>query len=126
MPSHQACQAWAHPSQETSMHAGSARPRARRIAVGFPNIRASATLVGVAAVSTLLAATAAHARITRIQSTSTQSPAFGGYAWPEVGQYEKIAGVAFGEVDPKDPKNAVITDIALAPKNARGKVEYSF
>ena len=34
-------------------------------------------------------------------------------------------GRAFGEVDPNDPRNALIVDIALAPRNARGRVEYS-
>ena len=68
----------------------------------------------------------AQARITRLEVTQTESPTFGGYAWPDVGAYEKIVGVAHGEVNPKDPKNAVITDIQLAPKNARGNVEYSF
>ena len=28
-------------------------------------------------------------------------------------------------LDPKDPHNAIITDIGLAPKNAKGMVEYS-
>ena len=42
-----------------------------------------------------------------------------------VGQYEKIRGIAYGEVDPSDPRNAVITDIELAPVNAQGMVEYS-
>ena len=41
-----------------------------------------------------------------------------------VGAYEKISGSISGEVDPKDPKNAVIQDLALAPVNARGMVEY--
>jgi hypothetical protein len=68
----------------------------------------------------------AEARITRIQITTTQSPTFGGYSWPGVGQYEKIVGKAFGEVDPNDPKNAVIVDIGLAPRNANGNVEYAF
>ena len=68
----------------------------------------------------------AGAHITRIQITAKESPTFGGYSWPGVGQYEKIVGKAFGEVDPTDPKNAVIVDIALAPRNARGNVEYSF
>ena len=68
----------------------------------------------------------AQSRITRIQVTAQQAPTFGGYSWPGVGRYEKIAGVAFGEVDPADPKNALIVDIGLAPKNARGMVEYSF
>src|SRR5262249_44768566 len=32
---------------------------------------------------------------------------------------------AYGEVDPKDKRNAVIVDINNAPKNARGMVEYN-
>jgi hypothetical protein len=42
-----------------------------------------------------------------------------------VGQYEKLRGTAYGELDPSDPRNAVITDIELAPVNDRGMVEYS-
>lgn len=38
--------------------------------------------------------------------------------------YEKLRGRLFGEVDPLDPHNAIIQDIALAPRNERGKVEY--
>jgi hypothetical protein len=68
----------------------------------------------------------AQAHIRKIQITARQSPAFGGYSWPGVGQYEKILGKAFGELDPKDPKNAVIVDLQLGPRNARGNVEYSF
>ena len=72
------------------------------------------------------AAVPAHARVKKVQISTKESPTFGGYAWPGVGQYEKIVGKAFGELDPKDPKNAVIVDLQLAPKNANGKVEYSF
>src|SRR5215813_14227983 len=68
----------------------------------------------------------ARASIRKIQITAKHSPTFGGYSWPGVGQYEKIVGKAFGELDPRDPKNAVIVDLQLAPKNSRGKVEYSF
>jgi alpha/beta hydrolase family protein len=78
------------------------------------------------AAGAMLAAPAADARITKITITSTESPTFGGFSWPGVGQYEKIVGKAFGEVDPGDAKNAVIVDIGLAPRNARGNVEYSF
>jgi hypothetical protein len=74
----------------------------------------------------MLLALPAHAKVKKIQITSKQSPAFGGYSWPGVGQYEKIAGKAFGELDPKDPKNKIIVDLQLAPRNAAGKVEYSF
>ena len=92
------------------------------------SLRARIGLAALAfvAAGTLLGALPAQARITKVQVTATESPTFGGYSWPGVGQYEKIAGKAFGEVDPADPKNAFIVDISLAPKNARGKVEYSF
>src|ERR1700681_683521 len=72
------------------------------------------------------AAVPAHAGVKKVQITAKESPTFGRYSWTGVGQYEKIVGKAFGELDPKDPKNAVIVDLQLAPKNAAGKVEYSF
>ena len=70
----------------------------------------------------------AQARITRIEidPALSQSPTFGGYSWPGVGQYEKIVGKAHGEVNPHDRQNRGIVDIELAPRNARGNVEYSF
>jgi hypothetical protein len=68
----------------------------------------------------------ADAHITKIQIISKESPTFGGYSWPGVGQYEKVVGKAFGEIDPNDPKNSVIVDLKLGPRNGRGKVEYSF
>jgi hypothetical protein len=73
----------------------------------------------------LLAAPLSEARITRLVIES-QDLAFGGYAWPGVGQYERLIGTAYGEVDPHDRQNRVIVDIELAPRNARGNVEYSF
>ena len=74
----------------------------------------------------VLGATPTEAHITRIQITAMESPTFGGYSWPGVGQFEKIVGKAFGEVDPTDPKNAVLVAIALAPRNIRGNVDYLF
>src|SRR5215467_13019661 len=74
----------------------------------------------------VLAVAPAEAHIRKIQITGKEAPTFGGYSWPGVGQYEKIVGKAFGELDPSDPKNAVIVDLQLAPKNSRGKVEYAF
>jgi len=67
----------------------------------------------------------ASARITRIEIVSVQSPTFGGVSFGAVGTYEKILARAYGELDPANPRNALITDIALAPRNAAGKVEYS-
>ena len=60
-----------------------------------------------------------------IDPSRSQSPTFGGLSFGSVGQYEKLRGTAFGELDPSDPRNAVITDLQLAPLNARGMVEYS-
>ncbi len=71
-----------------------------------------------------LLAIPAEARITRIQIEKTE-PAFGGASFGTVGPYERLTGKAFGEVDPKAPGNALIQDIQLAPKNARGMVEYA-
>ncbi len=65
-----------------------------------------------------------EARITNIQIDS-RVLAYGGASFGAVGQYETLTGVAFGEVDPNDPLNEVITDIKLAPRNSRGKVEYN-
>lgn len=39
--------------------------------------------------------------------------------------YEKIIGTIHFEIDPSDPRNAVIADIDRAPKNASGKVAFS-
>ena len=85
-------------------------------------------LVLVLAAGAVLMAPAAEARITRIEidTARSQSPTFGGFSWPGVGQYEKIVGKAFGEVNPHSRQNQDIVDIELAPRNARGNVEYSF
>src|SRR5215510_13218166 len=66
----------------------------------------------------------AWAGITRIEITQVESPTFGGATFGDTGMYEKLVGRAFGEVDPHDLPNRDITDLALAPKNARGMVEY--
>src|SRR5262252_9886537 len=66
---------------------------------------------------------AAEARITRIEIQRTE-PAFGGRIFGATGAYERLIGKAYGEVDPQLPANAIIQDIDLAPRNARGMVEY--
>ena len=82
------------------------------------------------AVATVSMAPLAEAHITRIviDPAKSESPTFEGRVFgPDgrVGPYEKLRGKAYGEVDPDDPRNAVVTDLKLAPRNARGKVEYS-
>ena len=70
----------------------------------------------------------AQARITKVEITDRQV-AFGGYEWPGVGGYEKLVGIAHGEVNPYDRRNRVIVDLDLAEAGARtasGNVRYSF
>src|SRR5580765_484463 len=71
-------------------------------------------------------APAAQARITRIVFDRVESPTFGGASFGSVGQYEKLVGRAYGELDPKDEANRGIVYIDKAPRNSAGRVEYSF
>src|ERR1035441_7277398 len=73
----------------------------------------------------LLSCPALDARMTRLVIEKRESPAYQGKAFGKAGQYETLSGRFYGELDPKDPHNAIITDIQLAPRNARGMVEYS-
>lgn len=61
------------------------------------------------------------ARVTRIE-IDDRAPT--GTPFPDVGQFERVNGRAFGELDPFDRRNAIIQDIQRAPRNASGKVEY--
>ena len=72
-----------------------------------------------------LAASAADARVTKLTVTTKVSPAYNGQSFGAAGQYETYAGTITGEVDPNDRRNAIIQDIALAPRNAHGMVEYT-
>ncbi len=70
-----------------------------------------------------LAAPQLHARITKI-TIASRAVAFNSQTFGTAGQFEKIKGIATGEIDPKSPRNALITDIQFAPRNAKGLVEY--
>ena len=65
-----------------------------------------------------------RAEVKKIVIDTRVSPAFDGRSFGSAGQYETLAGRAFGELDPNDPHNRVITDIQLAPRNGDGMVEY--
>src|SRR5213595_598801 len=67
---------------------------------------------------------AADAKITNIVIAKT-TPVFEGSSFGAVGAYEQLDGTAYGEIDPRDPLNAIIQDLELAPRNARGMIEYS-
>jgi hypothetical protein len=81
-------------------------------------------LAAAAAGALLIVAVASEARVAGITIRST-TPAFNGQTFGDVGTYEEVRGTATGELDPLDPRNAVITDIHQAPRNANGKVEYT-
>lgn len=68
----------------------------------------------------------AQAKVKKIVIDPSKSDphAFNGKTFGTSGAYEKIVGQAYGEIDPKDRHNTIITDIQLAPRNAQGKVEY--
>jgi hypothetical protein len=65
----------------------------------------------------------AHARVVRIEISHVElvAPPPGA---ERIGPFEHVVGRIHGEVDPADPKNALITDLALAPRDPRGMVAY--
>jgi len=81
-------------------------------------------IAAMAMAACVLVASSAQARITRIEISKTE-PAFDGRTFGAAGAFEHVVGRAYGEVDPKTSANAIIQDITLAPRNARGMVEYS-
>src|SRR5262249_45425850 len=93
----------------------------------FPATRARLGLYGLAVMGggALAAASPADPPVTQIVIKQTESPAFGGHTFGAVGAYERISGQIIGEVDPKDPGNAVIVDVDLAQRNANGMVPWS-
>ncbi len=81
-------------------------------------VSASRHLAGVITALTLLAGTEdSGAEVQRVVVTTRQD-VLGG-------RYEKLAGVAHFEFDPAHPANAVVVDLARAPRNLRGRVEAS-
>ena len=72
----------------------------------------------------LALATIADARVTKIVVESTLDPDATLAATGPAGAIKRISGRAYGELDPANSLNAIIQDIQLAPKNAKGKVEY--
>jgi hypothetical protein len=61
---------------------------------------------------------AAEARIVRVAVVKSEPHT-------PVANYQRITGIAYGELDPHDSHNSVITDLELAPRNAKGMVEYA-
>src|ERR1700760_3221081 len=66
----------------------------------------------------------AEARIVKLVVTKTE-PYNNGRAYGNAGAYERVYGLAYGEVDPNNPLNSGIQDVKLAPRNAKDMVEYT-
>ena len=89
------------------------------LAVGLRRrVRGSVLHLGTLAGALLGWSVTSQAAVTSVVIDSTT--AVTGAAIP----YTTYKGRIFGELDPADPHNAIIQDIALAPKNANGKVAY--
>jgi hypothetical protein len=71
--------------------------------------------VVLTAFAVLMPAIPVRAHITRLVVEHTEPLGDG---------YQRLKGHAYGELDPRLPLNAIITDLEFAPQNARGAVEY--
>jgi hypothetical protein len=69
----------------------------------------------LAIVALVLLAQAASAEVVRVEITRRD----------DAGTHQRLTGRVFFEVDPSLPANQGIADIAFAPRNARGRVEFS-
>src|SRR5688572_394189 len=67
--------------------------------------------------------TSADARITEMRIDAVE-PFAEGHAFGAAGAYERVRGVAKGELDPASPQHAGIVHLDKAPRNGRGMVEY--
>ena len=67
----------------------------------------------------------AFAQVTRLDLQVVELPALDGQSFGRVGQYERLRGVVYGDVDPSDPRHREIVNLDSAPRNDAGRVEYS-
>lgn len=73
---------------------------------------------------TLSASTAALSQSVRLNVTRRE-PVLNGKAFGAAGAYEKLVGTVEFAADPTLPANAGVVDLALAPRNAEGRVVFS-
>jgi hypothetical protein len=84
-----------------------------------------AGLLAAGVIATTSAAQAAGTGVTSVTVTGS-GPAFGGCSIGSVGTFSFARGWAIDVIDPANPLNAVIIDIANAQKDANGMVEVMF
>lgn len=78
----------------------------------------------LAALFSLALVPAAQAAVERVEITS-RTPLANGQAFGQAGAYERITGRLHYAVDPSNDANLPIVDLALAPRDARGKVRFA-
>jgi Alpha/beta hydrolase domain len=78
----------------------------------------------VAAAGLVLAASVAEARVVRLRIERRET-ILAGRPFGAAGPYEKLVGTVAFALDPNLPRNEGIVDLRLAPRNARGEVEFS-
>jgi hypothetical protein len=81
-------------------------------------------LLLISAAFSLLAAPQADAEVVRLR-IDRREVILGGQPFGAAGPYEKLVGTVDFAVGPARPQNRVVVDLDLAPKNARGLVEFS-
>lgn len=86
-----------------------------------PPLRALAA--AVLALAPVLAAPSARSEVVRFEIVSREVAAPEERSRGDRGAAERITARATVSLDPDDPRNAVLADIALAPRDARGRVE---
>ena len=80
--------------------------------------------VGAGALAVSLLAGAAEARVVKLD-IQRREPILNGKVWGNAGPYEKLVGKVDFALDPNAAINKKIVDLNLAPKNAKGEVEFS-
>src|SRR5205814_2093415 len=110
-----------HPAEASRMPSAGAAAKAPALKISSKIILVIATVYFMAtflktALAVLVLAISGDARITRLVVEHTATAGHDGY--------QKLTGHAYGELDPRLPLNAIITDLEFAPRNARGMVEY--
>lgn len=79
-------------------------------------------IAGIALLATLLAPSAALARVVRV-TIERREPIGGGMAFGTAGAYDRVTGRVYFAFDPANPQDRRIADLDRAPRNAAGEVE---
>lgn len=108
-----------HPTAPQAVPAPLSRPRWQR------SLRSmSSKLSGLAAWALAAAVMPglAQAQVSRFEVLATEAPALQARSFGERGTATKTLARATLALDPADPRNAVIADLALAPRDAAGRI----